>query len=317
MNGRDRNRPCPGGCGNKVKNCTCRKGTGKWLGNWKVWIAITIMVICLVALIINALNADTPEPRNPPSVTKNLRERLLSWPLPPAPPIKVRVKRPKVPSRLPPVRFSNGRYNWVDVSERLRVLVQQHPVKEINTDLHRLIDGGTIGLNGDILDGSPASASFAVVEPSDIVTMQDPSKLTELNPVLRLRSRWIAGLTGEQDILEGMLVIFHEYQHYKQWRDTPAAKQQFWALRSMQDELANPTPQYCIYTFRVEVEPYTKECRFSNAWGARVFASVCQWVDTPYFTQTIFLWLMNAWPPGLINDCGVHIARDVGHPDFP
>ncbi|MDP2933956.1 MAG: hypothetical protein Q8N81_07585, partial [bacterium] len=228
MSKRIRGGTCPN-CGKRARKCSCQKKSATRFLRWCVVIILVLAAIVLAIVLRNdeknetVGSADTVD--SGVTEEKSLRERLLDWPLPPAPPSTVEVRRPSVPTELPPVRIIGGQLSEDDLRKRLGVLLNQHPIQEIRSNLDNLLRTDAVGL---IWSKKPPEGVFLVLRPSALVSIPQGFKGENSIPAFQIDANWLARLAGEEAILEAMLLLFHEYQHYKDWADDPPDKQGMW-----------------------------------------------------------------------------------------
>lgn len=308
-----------------MKSCVCSPLFPKG------WIIAAAIVVALVSLWAIAEIIWRPAYREPMSratssaseltelPAQSLRERLLNWPLPPAPPVTVKVERPDVPTELPPVHVINGEFVHRDLAERFRILVQRHPSPEISHELDRLIGNRTMRLNWETRER--ASAEFIVVRREDVLhgITEIPAD-EKLVLFLGINRNWIAQLTGLAGVLEGMATISHEFQHYEQWRDTPPEKKEMWLRAGLEDGIKRFGPELCDLMLSNEIDAHAVECGLRKQWGldSSVIWELCVYEGTPHFEQAAFLYLTRGSfdTPGIERLCGTRFAHTAGHPNF-
>lgn len=287
------------------------------------WMLALAIVVVAAIVAIFSMRARTPELESRPTASasqptgepsQSLRERLLNWPLPPAPPINVKVERPNVPAELPPVRMIDGQFLGLDLQNRLRVLVQKHPIAEVAQELDRAIIEQLIFLNWQTV--ASANAQFKVLRPEDITWTSETAQFGKFIPTLSIAPHWLARLQGVEGVLEGMLTVFHEFQHYKQWKRTPAEQQKMWLLEDLRIIFARFGPTACTTTFEREVEAYALECKLRNQWGLATHGTLCVYESTAHFRHATLVLIARLYPPGFLWVCGAHMARAAGHPNF-
>jgi len=128
----------------------------------------------------------------------------------------------------------------------LKEFFQTHPDEEVRTHLTELIVKGTIMLGWKNLG---ASAAFTIVQ-------DNQGKLT---PVLALTPE----LFIPKNRARSQLVILHEYEHYKQWRDGTVPESTFLLRRVPEGD----STQLCNEKWHAERLAYHKECEFGHRHG--------------------------------------------------
>lgn len=102
--------------------------------------------------------------------------------------------------------------------QRFQVLIQEHPEKMISQDLNQKI------LNHEItFSFQETSGGAAFVEVDLTLVTSLPEGINKDEPVLALHfdPTSLAQLGSPESVVEAMLVIYHEYQHYLQYIDGP------------------------------------------------------------------------------------------------
>ncbi len=241
---------------------------------------------------------------------KQAIEAKRHWPLPPLPRISVHKEPPTAP-RLPYVIQRQDKFMW-SVSERLRLLVQQHPVLEIREDFDRLIADGSIALEF-IHNRNGANAEFSVVPIDNIVSYSDieiPAD-RKVQPVLSLDITWISTIKQE-DALFAQLVVYHEYQHYKQWSASVDLDRKHWEKTEVPERTQESA---CAHMWQAESDAYAAECRIAWDWGMPfMLGNLCAYVDTQAWDQALFHDLYNGSSSRAKTSCGKVWATLARHP---
>lgn len=221
---------------------------------------------------------------------------LAEWPLVALPALPLLGTRPVVPfgDQLP-----------LDHQARLRVLVEQHPHPDVSQ-----------GLNGVIVNKNIVYQIYAHLDapltqfglyPTTVIAQLD-GPLTGLDwiPVLTINPDMLEQLATPEQVLQAMLVLYHEYKHYKQWLKQPTDS----TFRATQqpDQL---TAAECRTFWQNEVQAYAAECYLALSWGfPRAFDDLCpRSVDPAAFRQYMFFSLSE-----LVPACAAVFAELAGHP---
>lgn len=150
----------------------------------------------------------------------------------------------------------------------LRQLIIAHPSPEVYQDLNRLITNGDILLTYETLSetnvyGENAVASFALVSIDGGATM----------PVLIID---VASLMDQYTPKEfKQLVIYHEYQHYRQYMEGRYPERLFMAWT----EDDTMTEAEAVGLYQSEVEAYELECSLANDLGWEEVFELCTVLD--------------------------------------
>ena len=196
----------------------------------------------------------------------------------------------------------------------LKALVQQHPRADIRVELDRLIRTGVITLNFQTQDG--ISALFQVVQKKYVSEHSPgtPDKPEYL--VLSVSPDWLASLKTTDEVLEGFLVIYHEYQHYKQWTHGDAMMQMIAKAQEdpeLRAKIGLTQEMACKDMWDKETAAYAAECRLANSWNFSHMSLLCESVDTPVWTHAVFTGLASREPYSLY--CQRTFAELAGHPN--
>lgn len=259
-----------------------KKNASKKRSGILLWIRIftLLLVLAFIFLLTKQQREDVPSP--------NARQQNpdREWPLP-SPPGGTKPKgiRPPMPSTLPPADPSD----WVALSQRVEVLVKQHPHPDIRNDLNRLIENGTILLNWQTKSFMDGMFQVVPARVAKIVTNEYEKAGKDEYLALTFGPEWLAGLHTPDDIVLAMLIVYHEYQHYLQWVSGDEAIRA--SLRSQHDPTlaARYTPrQACTMMWQIENGAYQAECRLALQIDYPLFGEFCEYVDTTEWPHALF-----------------------------
>ena len=250
------------------------------------------------------------------------RMRKIAWvlPAPPAREISYNGQMPEPPT-LPPIRYVTAqgqrKMTGESLSERLFVLVDGHPVEEIRTDMNALINTGQIMLSWQAEKG--LSARFLTITPQNVAWMQRKQKIASEQPVLMINPDWLASLSTEKDVFSALLVVYHEFQHYKQWLTAPPKDRLIMlsgTTGGIADKYGLTQEDACNHMWRAEREAYALECELALSWNhkdAVVFGEFCDYVGTSEWDHALFMVLYGSGPL-YREQCGRTIGKLAGHP---
>jgi len=239
----------------------------------------------------------------------------MAWPMAVAPRRIENANPPTVPV-LPAVKYVRGpdgkmHMEGNSLSERLRVMVQQHSVEEIRADLNRLVEAGEITINFQVEDHLSARMDFL---PRDMIEWSEQKiEGSGLVPTLRINPNWLAGLDTPEEVVEGQLVIYHEFQHYKDYTNSTGEERRVLEAYFARDS-SMPQAEVCRTMWHRESSAYAAECRIANAWGATMFGEFCLHVDAPTWNQAMFHALYRGHDQAMIDMCAHTWAVEAGHP---
>ena len=151
-----------------------------------------------------------------------------------------------------------------DVQQRLRALIEAHPEPEIHSDLHGRIERGEISYTFvPFADNfGEVAAVFTVVTGDQTVPPRDPDAQF---PVLYIRPESVLAAAADPTAKAWFnLVVFHEYQHYLQWKSSSAQERATFGLMTAGQQ---STPLQCAAIFRHEHDAYLAECRLAARQG--------------------------------------------------
>ena len=216
---------------------------------------------------------------------------------------------------MPPVQFvlmQDGMLakDSFSLRERIRLLIQEHPIDEIRNDLNRMIENGEILLNFQVEENS--SAQYKVVTKNQItwsshtIDSEDEYFLT-----LTVNPDWLAMLGSSRTVVEGLLVIYHEYQHHKQYIASNPEDRKVWE-ESHRPNTEITQERACDLMWRAEKEAYAAECRIANAWGVKMSSDLCMYVDTGLWKQAMFNLMQKEIT--MFPICDRVFATNAGHP---
>lgn len=235
-------------------------------------------------------------PRQTPSVAQTTPppKNLTAWPLP-EPPAKslTPTNLPMVPQLPPAVRDGRikGFRGWdpISLSLRVKALSLNHPHPDIREDFFRRVEAGEISLN--FQTPNEVNMLFQVVPASEI-----DHRYTDAAPrsdylALSINPDWMGQLQGDHHILTAMLVLYHEYQHFKEWRDGDEATRAKMRLRrdiKEQDKQGITQADACRDMWNEEFKAYAEQCRLANKWGFAYGGQLCRYVDSPIWPHAMF-----------------------------
>lgn len=240
------------------------------------------------------------------------------WQLPAMPAQEVTFEKITVPKLPPNALIAFGEDTRLDgkvLSFRLRDLIKGHPEVEIRKDFFELIESGEIALSWQT--DQAFSAEFRVVPKESIARASNITPKGE-QPVLSVNPGWLANLSTDEEITEALLVVYHEYQHYKIWQGDTGRNQM---LMFCANEVEN-TAECDSYHFTLEdecksmwfseLEAYRRECVLANRWGVTALGGLCVYAETEFWPQAMYkLQTISSVGPY----CKQTFARLAGHPD--
>lgn len=134
-------------------------------------------------------------------------------------------------------------------------LTATHPDPGVNTDLHQLIASGEI-----IISHTAQMAAEFILVPRDKLPGIDLPDEVSHAPVLNLSPTFLSRERAFQQ-----LVIYHEYAHYRQWRDGSFPEDTFFLQRLA--ETAEERSEQCTKKWHAEIDAYHQERMFARASG--------------------------------------------------
>lgn len=251
-----------------------------------------MFVVGSISLLLYLRGPRTAPKLAPPKAT--VAATYDGWPLPEAPVRpKTAVNRPSAPMLPPAIR--DGRIpafkGWEpnSLSLRIKALSESHPHPEINKEFNDLVVAGVISLNFQTT--SEMAAMFQVIPEHMVNRSVSTAKPKPEHLLLSIDPDWLGTLQGEDEILTAMLLLYHEFQHYKQWRDGDERTRLMFRLRNdegAQDKLGVTQADACADMWRQETPAYAAQCRLANAWGFPYGGDLCKHVDSPTWSHAIF-----------------------------
>lgn len=148
---------------------------------------------------------------------------------------------------------------FITPNDTLQYLIQTHPKEEIHNDLYRLflLEEVRYSIQEEITGGSKVAA-FSLVERD--------SKLT---PVFFFNEGWLQNRQKPELVKQAL--IYHEYQHYLQWKNHTYPEYMF--------VIGENSPKFGLQEAKLlyegELEAYTKECEFAVSVGISDEIKVC------------------------------------------
>ncbi len=147
----------------------------------------------------------------------------------------------------------------ISEQDAFQQLIVTHPDEEVRTDLYRLIATGHLWISHT---ARGHAAAFSLVPASQIPGVRFPSDITHV-PFLNLAPDFDDYYRTSGGVASAQLVIFHEYVHYKQWRDGLLPEDTFF----LQPVSAQDLEETCTKKWHAEVDAYHKECEFAREIG--------------------------------------------------
>lgn len=139
-------------------------------------------------------------------------------------------------------------------------ILREHPRPEISKDLYASILDRSMRYSFDLNTG--ANAAFTVVMGSEALPPQDPSVTI---PVIYVKERLVVAATLDADARRWLqTVIYHEYQHYLQWRAADDAGKEIFRGSRADRRL---TSEDCKALYRNELDAYLAECALTQEMG--------------------------------------------------
>ncbi len=212
---------------------------------------------------------------------------------------------------LPPmpdvVRDENGS---VSVLPRIQYLIQNHPIEEIRVGLDEALQHHELILDLQIQEGLEAEFRYV---PSGMMGKVNMALIKPAYPVLVLNPRTIEHATNPEQILFLMLVIYHEYQHYKDWLGSDQTVRNYYLPRNQQ---TRRPPVLCADQWRGELNAYQKECQVALDWNVVTgIEEIClRSQDDVDFRRTLFVSIANGAQGRAAPECIPTWARLAGHP---
>ena len=235
-----------------------------------------------------------------------LRSVFAVGPLPPKPKLGT-------PPTLPPIPPVNVRPDGKrDIKERIRYLVQQNPIDEIRGEMNELIDDGALLLNLEVDNGLIAAFTYV---PIGMIRVQSGSipQGTMALPAFSMSPAALEKIESPTDALRAMIVVYHEFQHYRQWESSTEEVRLYFLPKRVG---STNTASQCAHVWESELDAYAKECSQALAWGITDSASdLCLRSEDPVdFRRTLFV-MLGRGPQGQhAPECLAPWAKLAGHP---
>lgn len=143
-----------------------------------------------------------------------------------------------------------------DVSSRLRWLIEAHPSPQIRIDMVREAEAGRL----QVMMGDPVPGFIAEFRPATRQTTGEDIGTMLFNP------QAIDEMGSEDDAFYAMVIIYHEFQHYRQFMRATLSEKELWRF-DVQTSDQIPT-EWCVQQWRNEYEAYLVEVEFARQSGA-------------------------------------------------
>lgn len=260
----------------------------------KRWSVKCILICAFIIIACGAVTHDSPVKDLKPEKVFTSESVFTSvryeWPMIPFEPVKYgkrpafvpvlhRVEiGPEIPKRVP---------NAV-VQPRLKALVDQNFVPEVAGEMSTLMHAGKITFG---LAETEVDAAFDI---------------SNGRPRILLNVDRFMSLDSESDVVLFMILIAHEFVHYKQWARTADA-----SVRTLFNEGHIPHVRDCLTSWIFEREAYQSMCRYGNnvgfAWTSRSDdprADICARVNSnEAFDQAFYYMFSGAANKLLVKTC--------------
>lgn len=209
----------------------------------------------------------------------DVRPRLTDprkWPRVPLPPPVPSQPLPKDAQQAWEMVSRNPAYRNAFL-QRVFFLVSSHPHVEIAQGLKQAGLARQVAFVGH--PSMDLDARFFVREATPAISMG-------VNAVMDLRS--------PGDVLDMMLIIFHEDRHRRQWLGATGEDRQYF-------ELAPPGPRTADLYWKYERAAHLETCLLANSWGfPRPLPELCARTDdSAAFDQALFHWMVGEVVPAL------------------
>ncbi|MFA6131406.1 MAG: hypothetical protein WC730_04080 [Patescibacteria group bacterium] len=224
-------------------------------------------------------------------------------------PILSEGRMPTLP--MPPVEFLSDQVE-VDFSLYLEWFVRNHPRSEIRVDLNERLESGELQLKLETAFRYSAQVDFIEWARGDIRFFQ---------PVLSVNPKSLRGLIrGEnRQRLQMMLVLWHEYQHLRQWDalgEDYSAKKRFMSLISPPGEPCTDADSVAEW-YRYEFDAYSAECELAREWGyAGVMSDFCIQKSETDANKALALIFVNHYRGVAHPSCLAFMEKAAGHPQW-
>jgi len=295
--------------------------------NWSLNLSLLAFLIVICLLILNSLRFGTwlrSELHNkyqldqPSDTALEVVGTETLWQLPLLPAQEATFKKITLPRLTPTLVLDFGegtRLGGETLSFRLRDLIKGHPEPEIREDFFKLIESGEIALSWET--DQAFSAEFRVIPQESIAWSQNTITRGE-QPVLGVNPRWLASLATDEEITTALLVIYHEFQHYKIWLGDTYRNQMLMYCANEAEKTAECDSYHftledeCTSMWFSELEAYRRECVLANQWGVTALGGLCAYAETEFWPQAMYkLQTISSTGPY----CKQIFARLAGHPD--
>lgn len=305
--------------------------TPKWVP-FAAILAPIVLVGCLMANNYRVHAADLVqfEQKEAARVEKKIaadarreHEQKIGWVLPSPPERNVQFAGIKVDVPvLPPIEYVvvHGQRKMVSesLSRRLFAIVENHPVEEIRIDMLYLLESGVLLQSWQAKPG--LSARFLIVPPDQISWSSKTDGTLAEQPVLMINPEWLSALDTRAEILAALLVVYHEFQHYKQWVSGTQRDRDIMLsgiVPGLADSLGLTQEDACEHMWRSERAAYELECELANSWNETpVFGRLCEYAGTHEWDHALFMALVRSGGSIYRNECGKTMGKLAGHPYY-
>lgn len=161
----------------------------------------------------------------------------------------------------------------ISYRESLIIMLETHPIVGVRTEFLDAIKNNEIAISPT----DTHAAAFVLVPKKYIVSSDFP--VQELQPTIMIKPSL---LTGDEGYTQ--LVLFHEYIHYRQWKEKRIPEDTF-VLRSF-DSVEQPA-EICKQKWHAEIEAYHEECWLASQAGTLNLLPWCARVGTPDFIEDV------------------------------
>lgn len=218
--------------------------------------------------------------------------------------------RPVVPALaelvLDPIH--KDRPTQASLRQRIQVLFEHHPDSEIRA-LVGLAKNKKIRIR--LVESASRVNAVFTLERNDT---SQPDSLDNLIPTFVFNSYWLAHFSTDQT-LEAMMVLSHEFVHYKQWKNSQDVDRWVFVIEDSQvakDLVFQSTTvsALCSEFWKLEDEAFSAQCHLAKKW--RVIdedQSLCRAFDSSEWNLALFA--HQEGPPA----CKRIFAELAGHPN--
>ncbi len=172
--------------------------------------------------------------------------------------------------------------NFLTLNRYLERLIATHPKKEISIEFYQLIERGEIMTSWT----SSNDAQFQLV-PRQMIKVNTRSS-NALIPVLFIDPQ----ILREQPTRNAQLVIYHEYTHYRQWKDGLLPQSTF-VLRTVESLSPEEFTKTCKEKWYAEEHAYQRECELAIELGWTDTMPLCKELSMPAFKNSLLRSLIN------------------------